>query len=248
MMQEDFINSMMPYALSASKQLGLDPRLIIAQSALETGYGQHAPGNNFFGIKSHGMPNGQTMSTTEYGPNGAYQTKDSFRRYGNMGESVQGYVDFMKSNPRYKGLLNATGLDNQIAELQKSGYATSGTYGKDVSAIAKKINVPADAMTNLMTSTPVPQPSPSVMDPALAAKANTGTSTPWQTVVNSATDAQNTQSAAAQKLEEDQYKELMAKGLGLLAMGQPQQMQPLPPGSPLMHQAQTANLFRGLLG
>lgn len=245
MMQQDFINSMLPYALSASKQTGLDPSIIIAQSALETGWGQHAPGNNYFGIKSHGMPNGQMLSTTEYGPNGAYNMKESFRKYDNMGDSVQGYVDFLKSNPRYKGLLSAQGFDNQINELQKSGYATSDSYGKDVAALAKKINVPADAVTNAMTNTPVPQPQPSVMDPSQTAQANS----PWSTFVSAAAPAQDAQSDALAALkEEDKYKQLMAQGLGLLAMGMPQQMQAPQAASPLMNRPNTANLFRGLLG
>ena len=45
--REQFIASMMPHAQRVAAATGLDPRLVIAQSALETGWGQSAPGNNF---------------------------------------------------------------------------------------------------------------------------------------------------------------------------------------------------------
>jgi hypothetical protein len=57
-----FVNQMMPHAMRVSEETGLDPRLIIAQSALETGWGRSAPGQNYFGIKSHGRAGGCRVS------------------------------------------------------------------------------------------------------------------------------------------------------------------------------------------
>jgi len=76
-----FFQTMMPHALAASQATGVDPRIIIAQSALETGYGRHAPGNNYFGIKATGQQIGQTLPTNEYGANGMYSTTSRFRTY-----------------------------------------------------------------------------------------------------------------------------------------------------------------------
>jgi len=140
--QQEFIDMMMPYAMEASQRTGIDPRIIIAQSAQETGWGQHAPGNNYFGIKSHGQAGGNSLSTTEY-VNGAPVTiNDSFRAYGSPAESVAGYADFMLQNGRYEPMRTAQGLDAQLAALAQSGYATDPGYANSVGQIARGINVP----------------------------------------------------------------------------------------------------------
>lgn len=137
MTPEEFYRQMMPYALSVSQQTGVDPRIVIAQSAIETGYGKHAPGNNFFGIKGQGG----TYKTTEYGPNGPYTINDSFRGYNSMGDSAMDYAKFINTNPRYTDFRNAQGMDAQLAALQKSGYATDPNYSAKVGSIAKNISL-----------------------------------------------------------------------------------------------------------
>lgn len=138
--RQQFIQQIMPYAIEASKRTGVDPRIIVGQAALESNYGQSAPGMNFFGIKSHGREGGQTLNTTEYGSGGAYKTADSFRKYGSMGESVDDYARFITENKRYAPVREAQGIDAQLAALQKSGYATDPQYGSKVGSIAKSIN------------------------------------------------------------------------------------------------------------
>jgi hypothetical protein len=138
----DFYNTYLPYAQQASQRTGLDPRLILAQSAIESGWGKHAPGNNMFGIKSHGQPGGNTLGTTEYGPNGAYRTTDSFRAYDHPGDSFGGYADFLLSNPRYKDVMGAQGLEAQAQALGKSGYATDPNYGSSVLSLANSFPAP----------------------------------------------------------------------------------------------------------
>ena len=66
MTPDQFYAQYIPYAQSVSQRTGLDPRLVLAQSALETGYGKSAPGMNFFGIKSHGRKGGNTLGTQEF--------------------------------------------------------------------------------------------------------------------------------------------------------------------------------------
>lgn len=139
--RDAFISMMMPYAQQASSQTGLDPRLIIAQSALETGWGRSAPGMNYFGIKSHGRSGGQSLPTTEVYNGQPVGIIDSFRTYGNPGESVSDYVDFLRTNPRYEPLLAAEGLDAQLSALGASGYATDPQYESKLRSIAQGIEV-----------------------------------------------------------------------------------------------------------
>lgn len=137
--QQNFINMMLPLAQKAAAQTGLDPRLIVAQAALETGWGQHAPGNNYFGIKSHGQPGGNVLPTQEVRNGQATTENASFRAYGGPEESVQGYMDFLTSNPRYQPMLEAEGLEAQIAALGESGYATDPNYTKKVRGLALRM-------------------------------------------------------------------------------------------------------------
>lgn len=134
-----FVAMMAPHARAISEATGLDPRFVIAKSALETGWGSAAPGNNYFGVKSHGRPGGQTLTTTEVGSGGPYSTRDSFRQYGNVGESARDYIDFLKSNSRYAPLLAAPTLEDQIAAVGQSGYATDPNYAAKLRRIASSL-------------------------------------------------------------------------------------------------------------
>lgn len=154
-MSQDFLNTLGPLALAISQQTGLDPRLVIAQSALETGWGKSAPGNNYFGIKSHGQEGGNNLQTTEVVNGQPVQQNASFRAYADPAQSAADYANFLKSNPRYQPLLEAKGFDNQLAALGKSGYATDPEYANKVGQIAKGIDM------NTMSYTPAQLPATS---------------------------------------------------------------------------------------
>src|SRR6186713_2184245 len=72
--QHKFVEEMLPHATAAARELGVDPRAIVAQAALETGWGTHQPGdasgnsNNLFGIKAGAGWNGASVGsgTTEF--------------------------------------------------------------------------------------------------------------------------------------------------------------------------------------
>lgn len=138
----EFTNSVMPLAQQASEKTGIDPRLITAQAALESGYGKHAPGNNLFGIKSHGQSGGNVLPTTEIVNGQPVRTADSFMSYASPADSVNGYADFINKNPRYAPLKAAQGLEAQAAALGQSGYATDPNYGKKVLQIAQGLPAP----------------------------------------------------------------------------------------------------------
>lgn len=152
-MSQEFMNTLGPLALAISQQTGLDPRLVIAQSALETGWGKSAPGNNYFGIKSHGQEGGNTLATTEVVNGQPVRVNDSFRAYADPSESAADYAKFLQTNPRYANLLGAKTLDDQLSALGQSGYATDPNYAAKVGQIAKGIDI------NNMSYTPAKLPS-----------------------------------------------------------------------------------------
>lgn len=133
--QEQFYQSMLPGVLEASRRTGVDPRIIMAQAALETGYGKSAPNNNYFGIKSHGKAGGNNYATTEVVNGKPVRTTASFRGYDSPEDSALDYADFLNTNPRYGALLEADGLEAQLAALQASGYATDPNYSSKLASI-----------------------------------------------------------------------------------------------------------------
>ena len=135
--KKEFIDAMLPYATAAGKRLNVDPYVIIAQSALETGWGKHAPNFNYFGIKGKGG----VQSTKEF-LNGKWVTVNSaFKGYKNMEDSVNGYADFIIKNPRYAKALQAKDAYAYLQAIKDAGYATDPTYVDKVSGIYRTIKV-----------------------------------------------------------------------------------------------------------
>lgn len=170
--QQQFIQRLMPAAIEASKRTGVDPRIIIAQAAQETGWGRSAPNNNFFGIKSHGQGGGENLQTREFIDGRWVTINDSFRGYESPEDSVRGYADFILENPRYTDFRNAPDLQSQLDALQASGYATDPGYSASVGSIAQSIPLggwapPATATAAIDAAAPVMQPRPA-SGPAMA--------------------------------------------------------------------------------
>lgn len=147
--QSAFVEQLWPAAVEAGQATGVDPRIIVAQSAVETGWGKHAPGNNYFGIKSHGQKGGNVMATTEYVNGQPVRTQDSFRAYASPEESVRGYADFINKNPRYAAFKQAPDLDSQLNALGRSGYATDPNYASTVGQIARRLQPPMTQVASL---------------------------------------------------------------------------------------------------
>jgi flagellar protein FlgJ len=143
--REKFISGLMPHAEAAARELGVDPRNLIAQAALETGWGRSQPGgdsHNLFGIKAGASWNGAQVqaNTQEFDSGVASPVDANFRAYGSSRESVEDYVRLIRDNPRYAGALN-TGSDVQAFAnaLQRGGYATDPDYARKLSAVAAEV-------------------------------------------------------------------------------------------------------------
>ncbi len=137
----------MPYAQEAAKKLNLDPDVLIAQAALETGWGKHlihdAKGNNsfnLFNIKATDSWQGKkvTVSTLEYDKGVAKKENANFRSYNSYAESFADYVKLISESPRYE---KAKSLVNNAADyldaLQEGGYATDPQYADKIKNLLK---------------------------------------------------------------------------------------------------------------
>jgi flagellar protein FlgJ len=164
--QKKFVEEFLPHATAAASQLGVDPRSIVAQAALETGWGTHQPGDaggasqNYFGVKAGAQWHGASVAadTTEYVAGIAGSEPARFRAYGNVAQGVADYVRVLRDNPRYAAALG-TGTDVRAfaTALQRGGYATDPDYADKIVSIAERLP-PAAGVTAFKSEgvTPIP--------------------------------------------------------------------------------------------
>lgn len=143
--REGFVAGIWDHAQSAAKELGVDPRALVAQAALETGWGKrqinHGDGrsaHNLFGIKASGWKGERaTVGTHEYVDGVRRNETASFRSYASPAESFADYVRLLKNNPRYQKALQAgTDVRGFARGLQQAGYATDPSYASKIASIA----------------------------------------------------------------------------------------------------------------
>ena len=156
MTKEEFIAAISPMAEQVAQQTGLTPQTIMAQTAEETGWGQHMVGNNLFNIKGTDIPN---VTTTENIPGeGNVKTLASFAGYENPQKAFDAYGKLMSGDPRYAGVIGASDTNAQINALGQSGYATDPAYGRKVQSVADaiaKMNIaPPEAKEDYSINTP----------------------------------------------------------------------------------------------
>lgn len=142
---EEFIRVLHPHAIEAAARLGVEPEALLAQAALETGWGHKmivrpdgGNSHNLFGIKADPRWPGERASavTLEYEGGIAVRRNESFRAYGSYAESFADYVDFLQSSPRYASALTHGGDSRHFIEgLQQAGYATDPDYAGKINRI-----------------------------------------------------------------------------------------------------------------
>jgi flagellar protein FlgJ len=150
--KQRFIEQVMPHAQAAARELGVDPRALVAQAALETGWGTSQPADasgtshNLFGIKAGANWHGAsvTADTTEYSSGTPGTERAVFRSYEDIAESVADYVRVIRDDPRYSAALNTGGDVRAFATaLQRGGYATDPQYANKLVAVAERLGLAA---------------------------------------------------------------------------------------------------------
>lgn len=146
---DEFIATMMPMAQDAAARIGVDPSVLVAQAALETGWGKSilrqddgSSSFNLFNIKATGSWKGDSARavTSEYENGQVVKETAQFRAYGSYADSFHDLVNLLQNNDRYQGVLKAADNPEQfVKELQKAGYATDPNYASKITAIAKQL-------------------------------------------------------------------------------------------------------------
>lgn len=167
--KQQFIEKLLPQASAAARELGVDPRAIVAQAALETGWGTSQPAdatgvsNNLFGIKAGGSWRGPAVNATtvEFDAGVAGTENARFRAYESAEGSVKDYVSLLRDNPRYSAALN-TGTDVRAFAnaLQRGGYATDPDYANKLVSVAEQLGMRQPIAASLKASLKAAEPKP----------------------------------------------------------------------------------------
>lgn len=141
---EAFARSVWPHAQKAAAELGVPAKALVAQAALETGWGRRLAGrhgatsHNLFGIKAGGSWRGGKVdaATHEYVDGKRVGERAAFRSYDSPADSFADYTRLLQ-NPRYAQARGSGGDVHHFAKaLQRAGYATDPAYAAKIVAIA----------------------------------------------------------------------------------------------------------------
>ena len=145
---KDFLAQLSLPARLASQQSGVPHHLILAQAALESGWGQRQiprengePSFNIFGVKATPNWKGPTteITTTEYENGEAVKVKAKFRVYSSYLEALSDYVGMLTRNKRYAAVTNAATAEQGAQALQNAGYATDPNYARKLTSMIQQL-------------------------------------------------------------------------------------------------------------
>lgn len=136
---KDFVNTLLPHVKIASQATGIPTQFMLAQAALESGWGKHEilhadnrPSHNLFGIKAGSSWKGDVIeaTTTEYIDGTPQKRIERFRAYDSYADGLRDYANLLLNNSRYAGVLNSQDSRNFAYGLQQAGYATDPRYAE----------------------------------------------------------------------------------------------------------------------
>ena len=142
--QRAFVERLLPAAAAAERSTGIAAHFMVAQAALETGWGKSeprrsdgSPSYNIFGIKAGAGWRGAAVdATTSEVVAGVAQTRvESFRAYGSYEEAFRDYARLLAGNPRYAAVLGAQDPARFARGLQAAGFATDPQYAAKLERI-----------------------------------------------------------------------------------------------------------------
>ena len=146
---KDFVTALTADAKRVEEKLNIPFEVVIAQAALETGWGQKIiktesgqSSNNLFNIKADKRWNGDKTNkeTLEFEHGAMVKKREPFRVYESIGESVNDYINFLTNSERYKDALDkADDVEHFLHNLQGAGYATDPKYAEKIKGTLKTV-------------------------------------------------------------------------------------------------------------
>lgn len=145
-----FYRNYLGFAEQSQTETGVPALVTLGQAALESGWGRHAPGNNFFGIKAKASdpPEARQLLITREvlnrpdatfpevisvtpldGRKWEYKVRDWFAAYPSPAESFAAHGHFLRNTSRYADAFNHLDAPYAFAQaVAAAGYATDPNY------------------------------------------------------------------------------------------------------------------------
>ncbi|PCH94758.1 MAG: flagellar assembly peptidoglycan hydrolase FlgJ [Gammaproteobacteria bacterium] len=146
---KDFVSALTEPAKAVQAKIGIPFQVVIAQAALETGWGQKiikdeqgSSSHNLFNIKADERWAGAQIQkdTLEFEQGAMVKKSAPFRAYQSLSESFNDYVNFLSTNDRYQeALKNSTNVERFVQGLQQAGYATDPQYANKIMATLRTV-------------------------------------------------------------------------------------------------------------
>jgi peptidoglycan hydrolase FlgJ len=172
--KDDFLRTMRPHAEKAAREIGIDPDALLAQAALETGWGRSVPCNangecsfNLFGIKAGSQWSGATVNvpTLEFESGIPVRKVERFRAYDSPADSFRDYAALIRDSSRYASARGAgDNVEAFASALQQGGYATDPQYAQKITAVADEVRARSNAL-KFAAAMPSTQSSPAKVAP-----------------------------------------------------------------------------------
>lgn len=132
--RDHFVKTLLPHAITAGKTLGVDPKVILAQAALESNWGKSILSHNIFSIKHTSKKSGNsiTVKAKEFQNGKALYRREKFRSYNNYNEAFADYTRIIQKAHYRKHMQNLRTPLDYATSLQRAGYATDPKYAKKI--------------------------------------------------------------------------------------------------------------------
>lgn len=129
-----YAKSIWPAVQKAAGTLAVPAVALLAQSALETGWGSYAPSNNVFGIKAVAGEAFTTDATAEYQNGKPIPKTATFAAYSSVAQSIRDYTKLIEHN--FSAALGSSSVAGYATSLATGEYATDPHYAQKIIAIA----------------------------------------------------------------------------------------------------------------
>lgn len=140
----EYFKKAAPNAVVAGERLGMDPKLLLSQTALESGWGKSGlamQANNFAGVKAkEGQPFVEAESAEGYGPNRRME-RSRFAAYDSPAAFFDQWPEFLKAK-RYQEAIKQKDPESYARMMGKAGYFTEnpGKYANIMKSIYKDVS------------------------------------------------------------------------------------------------------------
>ncbi len=139
--KEYYIKTHKDLAVKTANKYGLYPSVILAQSALESNFGESklsSEYNNYFGVKSNNPDEGVNLNTKEFIEGKETEVLESFKRYKSVEESFDSYGKLISQASRYRDVVSAKNYKEAAYNIQYAGYATDPNYGDKIISVIER--------------------------------------------------------------------------------------------------------------